>query len=113
VDNNPAGTDLSSATAAKRVTRGTAVNALQQSLRRVEYVNTDPYVLAKVTRAFPKSVFHSDLVRAEVTIDGTAEHDPAGIGARTQRPADAPWKAATAPIAHGFRYMLRIGKGPA
>ena len=45
-----AGQTLSSATAAKRVTRATAEKALQQFLGRVEQVNTDPYFLAKVTR---------------------------------------------------------------
>jgi len=45
-----AGQTLSSAMAAKRVTRTTAEKALQQFLRRVEQVNTDPYFLAKVTR---------------------------------------------------------------
>jgi DNA-binding IclR family transcriptional regulator len=45
------GQTLSSATAAKRVTLAIAENALQQFLRRVEQVNTDPYFLAKVTRA--------------------------------------------------------------
>ncbi len=44
------GQTLSSATAAKRVTRATAEKALQQFLRRVEQINTDPYFLAKVTR---------------------------------------------------------------
>jgi len=45
------GLTLSSATAARRVTRATAEKALQQFLGRVEQVNTDPYFLAKVTRA--------------------------------------------------------------
>ena len=46
-----AGQTLSSATAAKRVTRATAERALQQFLGRVERVNNDPYFLGKVTRA--------------------------------------------------------------
>jgi predicted nucleotidyltransferase len=46
-----AGQTLSSATAAKRVTRATAEEALQQFLGRVERVNNDPYFLGKVTRA--------------------------------------------------------------
>jgi predicted nucleotidyltransferase len=45
-----AGQTLSSATAAKRVTRTTAEKALQQFLGRVEQVNSDPYFLGKVTR---------------------------------------------------------------
>ena len=45
-----AGQTLSSATAAKRVTRATAEKALQQFLGRVEQVNNDPYFLGKVTR---------------------------------------------------------------
>ena len=45
-----AGQTLSSATAAKRITRATAEKALQQFLGRVEQVNTDPYFLGKVTR---------------------------------------------------------------
>lgn len=45
-----AGQTVSSATAAKRVTRATAEKALQQFLGRVERVNNDPYFLAKVTR---------------------------------------------------------------
>jgi predicted nucleotidyltransferase len=45
-----AGRTLSSATAAKRVTRATAQRALQQFLGRVEQVNNDPYFLGKVTR---------------------------------------------------------------
>lgn len=45
-----AGQSLSSATAAKRVTRATAEKALQQFLGRVEQVNNDPYFLSKVTR---------------------------------------------------------------
>jgi len=45
-----AGQTLSSATAAKRVTRATAEKALQQFLGRVKQVNTDPYFLAKVMR---------------------------------------------------------------
>jgi predicted nucleotidyltransferase len=45
-----AGQTLSSATAARRVTRATAQKALQQFLGRVERVNNDPYFLGKVTR---------------------------------------------------------------
>jgi predicted nucleotidyltransferase len=45
-----AGQTPSSATAAKRVTRATAQEALQQFLGRVEQVNNDPYFLGKVTR---------------------------------------------------------------
>src|ERR1700688_892749 len=44
------GQTLSSATAAKRVTRATAQKSLQQFLGRVEQVNNDPYFLGKVTR---------------------------------------------------------------
>ena len=44
-----AGQTLSSATAAKRVTRATAEKALLQFLGRVEQVNNDPYFLGKVT----------------------------------------------------------------
>jgi hypothetical protein len=47
-----AGQTLSSATAAKRVTRSTAQRALDQFLVRVEEVNNDPYYLGKVTRVF-------------------------------------------------------------
>jgi predicted nucleotidyltransferase len=45
-----AGQTLSSATAARRVTRATAQRALQQFLGRVEQVNNDPCSLGKVTR---------------------------------------------------------------
>src|ERR1035438_10107540 len=45
-----AGQTLSSATAAKRVTRATAQKALQEFIGRVEQVNNDPYFLGKVTR---------------------------------------------------------------
>src|SRR5882757_2244659 len=45
-----AGQTLSSATAAKRVTRATAEKALEQFLGRVEQVNNDPYFLGKVTK---------------------------------------------------------------
>src|SRR5271157_3565509 len=45
-----AGLTLASATAAKRVTRATAQEALEQFLGRVEQVNNDPYFLGKVTR---------------------------------------------------------------
>jgi predicted nucleotidyltransferase len=46
-----AGQTLSSATAAKRVTRATAQRALLQFLGRVEQVDNEPYFLGKVTRA--------------------------------------------------------------
>ena len=42
-----AGQTLSSATAAKRVTRATAEKALQQFLGRVERANNDPYFLGE------------------------------------------------------------------
>ena len=45
-----AGQSLSSATAAKRVTRATAEKALKDFSRRVERVNREPYFLGKVTR---------------------------------------------------------------
>ena len=45
-----AGLTLSSATAAKRVTRATAEKVLQQFLGRVEQANNDSYFLGKVTR---------------------------------------------------------------
>jgi predicted nucleotidyltransferase len=45
-----AGQSLSSATAAKRVTRATAEKALQEFIVRVERVNREPYFLGKVTR---------------------------------------------------------------
>jgi predicted nucleotidyltransferase len=45
-----AGQTLSSATAAKRVTRATAQQALQQFVGRVEKVNNDPYFPGNVTR---------------------------------------------------------------
>jgi predicted nucleotidyltransferase len=45
-----AGQTLSSATAARRVTRATAEKALQEFIRRVEQVNGDPYFLGEVTR---------------------------------------------------------------
>jgi len=45
-----AGRTLSSATAAKPVTRATAERALSQFLARVTRVNEDPYFLSKVTR---------------------------------------------------------------
>jgi predicted nucleotidyltransferase len=47
---NQAGRTLSSATAAKPVTRATAEKALAQFLERVTQVNQDPYFLARVTR---------------------------------------------------------------
>ena len=60
-----AGQTLSSATAAKRVTRATAEKALQQFLGRVEQVNTDPYFLAKVTRV----VLFGSILKPERSID--------------------------------------------
>ena len=42
---------VAAATAAKRITRATAENALQQFLGRVERVNNHPYFLGKVTKA--------------------------------------------------------------
>ena len=45
-----AGQSMSSATAAKRVTRATAEKVLQEFSRRVERVNREPYFLGKVTR---------------------------------------------------------------
>src|SRR5713101_6215872 len=57
-----AGQTLSSATAAKRVTRATAQEALQQFLRRVEQVNNDPYFLGKVTRV----VLFGSMLKPEV-----------------------------------------------
>jgi predicted nucleotidyltransferase len=50
MEGTQAGQTLSSATAAKRVTRATAEKALQQFLGRVEQVNNDPYFLGKVTK---------------------------------------------------------------
>jgi len=57
-----AGQALSSATAAKRVTRATAQEALQQFLGRVEQVNNDPYFLGKVTRV----VLFGSMLKPEV-----------------------------------------------
>jgi predicted nucleotidyltransferase len=57
-----AGQTLSSATAAKRVTRATAQKALQQFLGRVEQVNNDPYFLGKVTRV----VLFGSMLKPEV-----------------------------------------------
>jgi len=57
-----AGQTLSSAIAAKRVTRATAQTALQQFLGRVEQVNNDPYFLGKVTRV----VLFGSMLKPEV-----------------------------------------------
>lgn len=57
-----AGQTLSSATAAKRVTRATAQKALRQFLDRVEQVNNDPYFLGKVT----KVVLFGSILKPEV-----------------------------------------------
>jgi predicted nucleotidyltransferase len=57
-----AGQTLSSATAAKRVTRATAQKALEQFLDRVEQVNNDPYFLGKVT----KVVLFGSMLKPEV-----------------------------------------------
>ena len=57
-----AGQSLSSATAARRVTRATAQKALQQFLGRVERVNNDPYFLGKVTRV----VLFGSMLKPEV-----------------------------------------------
>ena len=57
-----AGQTLSSATAARRVTRATAQKALQQFLGRVEQVNNDPYFLGKVTRV----VLFGSMLKPEV-----------------------------------------------
>jgi len=57
-----AGRTLSSATAAKRITRATAEKALQQFLGRVERVNNDPYFLEKVTRV----VLFGSMLKPEV-----------------------------------------------
>ena len=57
-----AGQTLSSATAAKRVTRATAQKVLQQFLNRVEQVNNDPYFLGKVTRV----VLFGSMLKPEV-----------------------------------------------
>jgi predicted nucleotidyltransferase len=57
-----AGQALSSATAARRVTRATAQKALQQFLGRVQRVNNDPYFLGKVTRV----VLFGSMLKPEV-----------------------------------------------
>jgi predicted nucleotidyltransferase len=57
-----AGQSLSSATAAKRVTRATAEKALQEFSRRVERVNREPYFLGKVTRV----VLFGSMLKPEV-----------------------------------------------
>jgi len=57
-----AGQTLSSATAAKRVTRATAQKALHQFLGRVEQVNSDPYFLGKVT----KVILFGSMLKPEV-----------------------------------------------
>jgi predicted nucleotidyltransferase len=57
-----AGQTLSSATAAKRVTRQTAEKALELFLGRVEQVNNDPYFLGKVTRV----VLFGSMLKPEV-----------------------------------------------
>jgi len=57
-----AGRTLSSATAAKRITRATAQKALQQFFGRVERVNNDPYFLGKVT----KVVLFGSMLKPEV-----------------------------------------------
>ena len=57
-----AGMTLSSATAAKPVTRATAERALSQFLERVTQVNQNPYFLAKVTRV----VLFGSMLKPEV-----------------------------------------------
>jgi hypothetical protein len=57
-----AGQALSSASAAKRVTRATAEMALARFLSRVQMVNTDPYFLGKVTRV----VLFGSMLKSEV-----------------------------------------------
>jgi predicted nucleotidyltransferase len=57
-----AGQSLSSATAAKRVTRATAEKSLQEFSRRVERVNREPYFLGKVTRV----VLFGSMLKPEV-----------------------------------------------
>jgi predicted nucleotidyltransferase len=59
-----AGQTLSSATAAKRVTRGTAQKALEQFLGRVERVNKDPYFLGKVR----KVVLFGSMLKPEIEL---------------------------------------------
>lgn len=67
-----AGRTLAAATAAKRVTRATAEDALQQFLDRVERVNQDPYFLGRVT----KVVLFGSMLKAE--IDRLSDVDLAG-----------------------------------
>src|SRR5436189_526776 len=57
-----AGQTVSSATAARRVTRATAQKALQQFLGRVERVNNDPHFLGEVT----KLVLFGSMLKPEV-----------------------------------------------
>jgi len=57
-----AGMTFSSATAARRITRATAEEALHQFLGRVERVNNDPYFLGKVTRV----VLFGSMLKPEV-----------------------------------------------
>src|SRR5713101_8962200 len=57
-----AGQTLSSATAARRITRATAQKALRQFLGRVERVNNDPHFLGKVTRV----VLFGSMLKPEV-----------------------------------------------
>jgi len=57
-----AGRTVAAATAAKRVTRATAEDALQQFLGRVERVNKDPYFLGRVT----KVVLFGSMLTAEI-----------------------------------------------
>src|SRR5262249_43141607 len=45
-----AGRTIAAATAARRISRATAENALAEFLERVTRVNTDPYFLARVSR---------------------------------------------------------------
>jgi len=45
-----AGRTIAAATAARRISRATAENALAQFMERVTRVNTDPYFLARITR---------------------------------------------------------------
>ena len=58
-----AGRTLAASTAAKRVTRATAEDALQQFLDRVERVNKDPYFLGRVT----KVVLFGSMLKAETS----------------------------------------------
>ena len=57
-----AGQTLSTATAARRVTRATAEKSLQRFLNRVERVNNDAYFLGKVTRV----VLFGSMLKPEV-----------------------------------------------